>query len=150
MSKQELMQSNASQVDSIFGGNMNRKKYNGWTNYETWCVNLWMSNDEGSDSYFRELAQEVYNDAEKEDRADGSTLFTREEVATRVLSDRLKDQFEEQQSELTGVTGVFSDLLSAALSEVDWYEIAEHYIEDVDKEEPEDSEEQTDESETSA
>ena len=32
---------------------------------------------------------------------------------------------------------MFADLLGAALSEVDWYEIAEHYIEDVDKEEPE-------------
>jgi hypothetical protein len=116
---------------------MERKEYNGWTNYETWCVNLWMSNDQGSDEYFRELAQEVYDEAEKEDRADGSPLFTRTEVATRTLADRLKDQFEEQQSELTGVMGVFADLLGAALSEVDWYEIAEHYIEDVDKEEPE-------------
>jgi hypothetical protein len=122
---------------------MERKEYNGWTNYETWCVNLWMSNDQGSDEYFRELAQEVYDESEKEDRADGKPLFTRDEVATRVLADRLKDQFEEQQSELTGVTGVFADLLSGALSEVDWYEIAEHYIEDVDKEDPEDSNSQS-------
>ena len=109
-------------------------KYNGWTNYETWSVNLWMSNDAGSDSYFNEIAQEIYNESEEELRSDDSVLFTRDEVATRVLSDRLKDHFEEQQSELTGVTGVFADLLSAALGEVDWYEIAEHYIADVDKE----------------
>jgi hypothetical protein len=110
---------------------MERKEYNGWTNYETWCVNLWMSNDQGSDEYFREMAQEVYDESEKENRTDGKPLFTREEVATRVLSDRLKDQYEEQQAELAGVTGVFADLLSGA----------EHYIEDVDKEA-----EQTDES----
>lgn len=116
---------------------MEGKEYNGWTNYETWCVNLWMSNDEGSDGYYRETAQEIYDESEHENRADGSPLFTRDEVATRVLSDRLKDEHEERQSELTGVTGVFADLLSGALSEVDWYEIAEHYIEDVDKKEPE-------------
>ena len=114
---------------------MERTTYNGWTNYETWLVNLWMSNDAGSDDYYRETAQEIYDDAEEEARADGTALFTREEVATRLLADRLKDEHEERQSELTGVTGLFADLLNAALSEVDWYEIAGHYIEDVDKEE---------------
>jgi hypothetical protein len=114
---------------------MNDTKYNGWSNYETWAVNLWMSNDAGSDEYFREMAQEVYDESEEELRHDETVLFTRDEVATRVLSDRLKDHFEEQQGELVGVTGVFSDLLTAALGEVDWHEIAEHYVCDVDKEE---------------
>jgi len=112
---------------------MNRKEYNGLTNYETWCVNLWMSNDQGSDEYYRETAQEIYDDSESD------KTFTREERATLTLSDRLKDEFEEQQSELTGITGVFADLLGAALSEVNWHEIAEHYVEDVDKEEPSDT-----------
>jgi hypothetical protein len=112
---------------------MKREEYNGWTNFETWCVNLWMSNDAGSDEHYRELAQEVYSEAEQETRADGSVLFTRNERATLTLADRLKDEFEEQQSELTGVTGVFADLLSAAMSEVNWHEIAEHYVSDVDQ-----------------
>lgn len=110
------------------------QKCNGWTNYETWCVNLWMSNDAGSDEYFREIAQEVYDDSTEELRSDGQTvLFTRDEVATRNLADRLKEEHEERQNELT-VTGVFADLLGAALGEVDWHEIASHYIDDVDKE----------------
>ena len=25
--------------------------YNGWKNYETWCVALWIGNDEGSYNY---------------------------------------------------------------------------------------------------
>jgi hypothetical protein len=94
-----------------------------------------MSNDAGSDEFYRETAQEVYDEAEAE------KSFTREERATLTLSDRLKDEYEERQSELTGITGVFADLLGAALSEVNWHEIAEHYIADVDKEDESSEEE---------
>jgi hypothetical protein len=31
--------------------------YNGWTNYETWCVHLWLTNDEGTYNYWREEAE---------------------------------------------------------------------------------------------
>jgi len=104
---------------------MLNKSYNGWTNYETWAVNLWLSNDQGSDSYWRETAQEIYDEAEAE------KSFTREERATLNLSDRLKNEHEESQPDL-GAT-LWTDLLGAAMSEVNWYEIAEHYITDVDK-----------------
>ncbi|PYU19294.1 MAG: hypothetical protein DMG30_24640 [Acidobacteria bacterium] len=77
-----------------------------------------MSNDAGSDAFYRELAQETWNDSEAETRKDGSILFTRTEVATRTLADALKDSHEDQQAELTQVSGVFADLLTAALSEV--------------------------------
>jgi len=32
-------------------------KYNGWTNYETWAVKLWMDNEEPSYRYWRERAE---------------------------------------------------------------------------------------------
>ena len=28
--------------------------YNGWSNYETWCVNLWMNGDQG---YYERLCE---------------------------------------------------------------------------------------------
>jgi hypothetical protein len=81
------------------------------------------------------MAQETYNTAREETRVDGSILFTQDEVATRSLAERLKEDHEERQEEYSGqVVGVFADLLSAALSEVNWHEIAQHYISDVDKE----------------
>ena len=112
---------------------MTHNEYNGWHNYETWAVNLWMSNDQGSDDFYRGIAQEAYDESTEELRADRSIIFTRDEVATRVFADRLKDDHEERQTESTGIAGVFADLLSGALSEVNWFEIAEHYIADVNK-----------------
>ena len=115
---------------------MVHKEYNGWTNYETWAVNLWMSNDQSSDEFYRESAQQTYNDSEQETRLDGSVLFSRDEVAIRNFANVLKQDHEERQEEYSSqVIGVFADLLGAALSEVNWYEIAEHYISDVEKSE---------------
>jgi hypothetical protein len=91
------------------------KGYNGWTNYETWCVNLWMDNEEGSYDYWREVAEDVW-DAEDPDRSQ------------RLLADRIRQQIEEGQP-LT--KGLYADLIEAALSEVDWDEIASHFIYDL-------------------
>jgi hypothetical protein len=34
------------------------KKYNGWTNYETWNVALWLDNEQSSERHWRGAAQE--------------------------------------------------------------------------------------------
>ena len=33
------------------------KKYNGWSNYETWAVNLWLDNDQYSYNEMRNKAK---------------------------------------------------------------------------------------------
>ena len=33
------------------------KGYQGWTNYETWAVNLWLGNEQGSHEYWQEQAR---------------------------------------------------------------------------------------------
>jgi len=106
---------------------MNHKEYNGWTNYETWVVNLWMDNEEGSYRYWREVTEEEYEGA-----VDGKTL-TKAERAKQDLAIRLKAEHEESAPELTGV---FADLLNAAMSEVNWYEIAEHMIDEYVQDKP--------------
>lgn len=90
--------------------------YNGWSNYETWAVALWINNDQGSQEYAYELARQAYDDAEEGVEPHRSKAQ---------LSDSLKDWHEEQMPE---VEGVFADLLGAALGEVDWYEIAETFL----------------------
>lgn len=65
-------------------------------------------------------------------------IWTREEAARFALADRLKEWHEEGKDELlerAKVTcTIWADLLNAALSEVDWAEIAQSFLDDVDKE----------------
>jgi len=103
------------------------ERYNGWTNYETWLVNLWMDNEQGSQEFFREQAQKIYGFA----TADPGGWFTREETARFRFADWLKAFHEENRPELPGVYG---DLLGGALSSVNWNEIARHYIEAIEEE----------------
>lgn len=105
--------------------------YNGWTNYETWCVNLWWNNDEGSYNDITERARRAWDEAE----ADGYN--TRKDNATRDLADDLKACVEELKDEWLGdrQSSMFADLLGAAISEVNWYEIAEGMLEEYEEEE---------------
>jgi hypothetical protein len=98
------------------------KTYNGWTNYETWAVKLWMDNDEGEYNFWQEATREAWDNP-----ADNRFIPSRKDRAIIALADRLKDVHEENQPE---VTGVFADLLNAAMSEVDWREIAESLFSD--------------------
>jgi hypothetical protein len=115
------------------------KKYNGWTNYETWNVALWIGN-EGSSRYWAEQAEHAWKEAE------ATSTWTREESAVFALADSLKAEFEEGKENLLETAKaectVWADLLGAALSEVNWREIAEHYIADVDKTEDEEATEE--------
>jgi hypothetical protein len=97
------------------------KTYNGWTNYETWAVKLWMDNEQGSHEAGRELAREAWRYA----RAD--RVCTRRERAQIDLAGHLKDEYEEAMPEVGGVWG---DLLRAAFSEVNWHEIAGAMLDD--------------------
>jgi hypothetical protein len=95
--------------------------YNGWTNYETWAVKLWLDNDEGTQEYWSDRAKELLRDPRV------SEYSTTDQTARYDLADELKREHEENTPE---VSGVFADLLNAALSEVDWYEIAESMLAD--------------------
>lgn len=92
------------------------KGYNGWSNYETWNVKLWMDNDEGSYNYWKEQTLEAW---EQEDHDLANTVS------------RLADMLEtEHKDNIPETSGTYADLLGAALSEVDWHEIAESLVSD--------------------
>jgi hypothetical protein len=101
------------------------KTYNGWTNYETWVVKLWMDNEEGTYNFWVEQTRNVYESALPK------YGLSQKEIAKSELADCLKEQHEEMREEWKENSAtVFDDLMNAAMSEINWYEIAEALIED--------------------
>ena len=101
------------------------KCYNGWTNYETWAVNLWINNDEGGYRFWRERTEAVLTEVREQKNSDENIL----EIAYSRLAEELKEAI---HAECTIPKATLAaDLMNAALAEVDWREIARDMIDDL-------------------
>ena len=96
---------------------MSTERYNGWTNYETWLVNVWMSNDQGAYERWEEVATELVAD--------------NPDSARERLAEQLKDSVSDESPTVDDAS-LYADLLNAAICIVDWRELAEHCIADVE------------------
>lgn len=90
--------------------------YNGWTNYETWCVNLWWNNDSGTQEVLADLARGCW------ERAEASKFLSRSEVARQSLGEAIQEQVAEGMPEMEA--SLYSDILRTALCDVNYREIA--------------------------
>lgn len=107
---------------------VDEKKYNGYTNYETWAVALWIDNDEASQKHWQIEATDCLNGSKTSFFNDGTIFMTLEENAEVELGNRLKENIAYTNNPLIDGSGLYIDLLGAALSEVNWYEIAQNLI----------------------
>ena len=95
-------------------------KYNGWANYETWCVNLWLDND----GYFENLREEFGEDIEESEN---------DEPGERAdnIADRIESDVQELYADgITAKASMMSDLVTTILGRVDWHEIAVAFLTD--------------------
>ena len=93
--------------------------YNGYTNYETWRVNLHISNLQSEQDYWNDRASFAMA------HSDPSNDYL---DARCELAESLRDAFLEKYDEQKPANSILADLLRAALSEVNWHELAGHYV----------------------
>ena len=91
--------------------------YNGYVNYETWNVSLWLDNEQGSNEYYADLACEIL------EKNDGDPDKARYELG-KVIRDNLIEY-----NPLGDQVSMYSDLLNASLRSVHWPDVAESFVE---------------------
>ena len=95
------------------------RKYNGWTNWETWVTNLWIN--EGLLDQF-EMGEQARHFAE-----------TDEESATYDMAGWIREQVENIIDELwldRNSASIVSDFVGGCLGDVNWMEIAGHWVDE--------------------
>ncbi len=93
-------------------------KYNGWTNWATWNCNLWLTNDYNDYKHYSDLAR--YNDAYE---------------LSKIIESDIDSLIEN-----TSIDGFLLDMLNGSISEINFYEIAEHFTDEVEDEDEDESE----------
>ena len=83
--------------------------YNGYKNYQTWAVALWLDNDECTSELISDIIKRASSDYD--------------------AADQLRDLIEEMNP-LADQASMFTDILSSALSDVNYIEIIESHKED--------------------
>lgn len=115
---------------------MTDETYNGWANYETWAVGMYLNgNYDGPGTYY--AAVETVRAAIEDIEHPTSEYWTVEQSYRFTVAEALKDMVEEYTNPHTidddhpdpQLHPLVSDLLNAALSSVDWDEIADAWIE---------------------
>ena len=118
---------------------MSDDTYNGWTNRETWAIQLHLSNNEGDYNAMREQAEELVKDSGDSDDPDSGRS------AVGLMADYIKERTEEVFESVTNPEQV--DMFGSALTlttpearmfvadvgswwRADFYEIAEHWIDE--------------------
>ncbi len=112
--------------------------YNGWKNYETWAVGMYLDgNYDGAGTYY--TATETVRAAIEDMEHPTSDVWTVEQSRRYAVADALKDMVEEYTNPSMidddhpdpNLHPLVSDLFGAALSSVDWNELADAWIQNL-------------------
>ena len=94
---------------------MDTQKYNGWTNYATWLVNLHFNCLDFTD----DVESGVFDDMD----ADGIRCY---------LASWIQELVESYLEEVVDTDNCFlQDIMDTTINDVDWHDIADHYVDDI-------------------
>ena len=94
---------------------MDTQKYNGWTNYATWLVNLHFDGLDFTD----DIEAGVFDDMNSND------------IRCHVAS-WIQELVESYLEEVVDLDNLFVlDIIHTTINDVDWHDIADHYVDDI-------------------
>ena len=107
---------------------MEKNTYNGWTNYETWLVKLWLDNEPGQDEYWIDEARDAMSEAV----ANENSAESLRDEARATLAERIQSEHEHYVDEILPSPASFlNDLVNSSMGRVNWHEIASHYVDEI-------------------
>ena len=89
-------------------------QYNGWSNFETWNFNLWITNEESDHSHALEMAFDSEHEYELSEK----------------LEEWANDMADDVLSSYEYAHGFIADMVNSSVKEVNFYEVAEHLWEE--------------------
>lgn len=106
--------------------------YNGWTNYPTWNLKLWIDNEE---AIHRAPAELLAQCAERIKGGEGNEFADSYDSKVRImfveaLKEWAEETFLEQVWESENNAGPCTDMLQWAWGQINWHEIAQSYMDD--------------------
>jgi|LauGreDrversion4_2_1035121.scaffolds.fasta_scaffold85541_1 hypothetical protein len=106
------------------------REYNGWANYETWNIALWIGEVDGLGDMIHEQAMLEVKDA-FDDIEDEFDKYTATWSLSKYLEELCHEMFDHGTEDLHGP---IADAIGSYYAQVVWYDIAENYIEEAARE----------------
>ena len=110
-------------------------KYNGWSNYETWNFKLWLDNEYDVHNYIIDEIKKIRAigyDAETYEVSN----FLRSYIDDNMPNLNVSTKSQSKYGPMCDKQGFYQDILNAGLREINTYEVAESYLEDLKEDEP--------------
>ena len=108
-------------------------KYNGWTNYETWNFKLWLDNDQDLHNYIIGEIKKIKALPDKDNKVNEVSNFLRSYIEDNVPNLNVSTRSQSVHGSMSDKNGFYNDILNAALKDINTYEIAQSYLEDLEQ-----------------